>query len=57
MKKYIKPTTEIETTSFILMQDGLGYDSVQGQGEYTNATNFDEKEELNLDIKQNLWDE
>lgn len=57
MKKYIKPTTEIETTSFILMQDGLGYDSVPGEGEFTNATNFDEKEELNLDIKQNLWDE
>ena len=57
MKTYIKPSTQIEEKSFMLMQDNLGFGSKPGEEEFSNKTEFDEKSELDLDIKQNLWDD
>ena len=58
MKTYIKPSTQIDEKSFMLMQENLGYDSVVGgEQEFGNKTEFDENSELDLDIKQNLWDD
>ena len=58
MKTYIKPSTEIDTKAFMLMQNNLGYESVKGSDdEFSNTGSFDEKDELDIDIKQNLWDD
>lgn len=58
MKTYIKPSTQIELNSFMLMQDNLGFDSKKGsEDEFSNKTQFDEASELEIDMKQNLWDD
>ena len=58
MKTYIKPSTQIEFNSFMLMQENLGFDSKKGsEDEFSNKTQFDEASELEIDMKQNLWDD
>lgn len=57
MKTYIKPSTQIEFNSFMLMQDNLGFGSGLGDKEFSNKTEFDEASELEIDMKQNLWDD
>ena len=55
MKKYIIPTTETYLTSVNVMLPDMS-DSV-GDGEFSNKTEFDEASELDIDMKQNLWDD
>ena len=57
MKTYIKPSTQIEFNSFMLMQPNVELGSGPGEGEYSNKTEFDEASELEIDMKQNLWDD
>ena len=57
MKIYIKPSIQIEFNSFMLMQDGLGFGSGLGKDEFSNKTEFDDASELEIDMKQNLWDD
>ena len=55
MKKYIIPTTETYLTSVNVMLPELS-NSV-GKEEFSNKTEFDDASELEIDMKQNLWDD
>ena len=59
MKKYIKPTIEIEISDLdTTLLAGLSkYDTVGGEEEFGNTASFDENDDMEQFMNKNLWED